>query len=151
MVKVLVQRYGRKDNLVYLLSKRKEMKESVRIIRFILIGTLNALITALVIWLTMSVLKCNYLVSNMAGYIAAQTNNFFWSKYWIFASHDGKFRREIPLFLIAFGCAYVAQFLALLLMVEVADLDEYLAQFLGLFVYGAVNFMMNKKVTFMDR
>ena len=26
--------------------------------------------------------------------------------------------------------------------------NEYLAQFLGLFIYGAVNYMMNKKITF---
>ncbi|KAB3960971.1 GtrA family protein, partial [Bacteroides uniformis] len=25
---------------------------------------------------------------------------------------------------------------------------EYLAQFLGLFIYGSVNFLMNKRVTF---
>ena len=52
------------------------------------------------------------------------------------------------LFLIAFGCAYCSQFLALLIMVEIFDLNEYLAQFLGLFIYGAVNYMMNKKITF---
>lgn len=127
------------------------MKESVRIVRFVLIGTLNALITALVIWLMMEELDCNYIATNITAYIVAQLNNFFWSKYWVFKSRDGRFRREIPLFLIAFVCAYASQFLALLLMVEILDLNEYLAQFLGLFVYGAVNFMMNKKVTFLHK
>lgn len=124
------------------------MKNSVRILRFALIGTLNALITAAVIWLMMDELDCNYLWSNITGYIAALINNFLWSKYWIFGSHTGKFRREIPLFLVAFGCAYAAQFVSLLLMVEVAGLNEYLAQFLGLFIYGAINFIMNKRLTF---
>ena len=96
----------------------------------------------------MHVLSCNYLWSNVAGYIAALINNFFWSKYWIFSSGDGKFLREVPLFLIAFGCAYGMQFLALLLMVEIFAMNEYVAQFLGLFVYGAVNFIMNRKLTF---
>ena len=42
-----------------------------------------------------------------------------------------------------------ARFLfSLLLMVELCDMNEYLAQFLGLFVYGAVNFSMNKRLTF---
>ena len=36
----------------------------------------------------------------------------------------------------------------LLLLVEGIGLNEYLGQFLGLFVYGAVNFLMNKKITF---
>ena len=55
------------------------MKESVRILRFIIVGTLNALITALVIWVLMEGLDCNYLWSNVAGYVAALINNFFWS------------------------------------------------------------------------
>ena len=116
--------------------------------RFILIGTLNALMTVLIVWLMMDKLDCNYIATNITAYVIAQINNFFWSKYWIFSSRTGKFRREIPLFLIAFGCAYCSQFLALLIMVEIFDLNEYLAQFLGLFIYGAVNYMMNKKITF---
>ncbi|MDH6357273.1 GtrA family protein [Parabacteroides sp. PF5-9] len=124
------------------------MKESVRILRFAIIGSLNALITAVVIWLMMDIFHCGYIISNIAGYIAALINNFFWSKYWIFGSSSGSFQREVPLFLIAFGCAYGAQFISLLLMVELLGINEYLAQFLGLFVYGAVNFVMNRKITF---
>ena len=131
-------------------SKRiiNSMKESVRILRFAMVGSANALNTTLVIWILMDILDCNYLWSNMAGYVAALVNNFFWSKYWVFSSGKGNFWKEIPLFLIAFGCAYATQFIFLLLMVEVIDLNEYLGQFLGLFVYGAVNFMMNKRLTF---
>lgn len=113
-----------------------------------MVGSLNALITAIVIWVLMDILDCNYLWSNVAGYVAALVNNFFWSKYWVFSSKEGKFWKEVPLFLIAFGCAYTIQFLFLLLMVEIIGLDEYLGQFLGLFIYGAVNFVMNKKITF---
>lgn len=117
--------------------------------RFVTVGTLNAMITATVIFLMMEKLDCNYMASNIVAYVVAQMNNFFWSKYWVFTARDGRFRREIPLFLIAFGCAYVAQFLVLLVLVEVIDLNEYLAQFLGLFVYGTVNFLLNKRVTFL--
>ena len=44
--------------------------------------------------------------------------------------------------------AYCAQFIFLIGLVEGLNCDEYLAQFLGLFVYGGVNFLMNKNVTF---
>jgi putative flippase GtrA len=39
----------------------------------------------------------------------------------------------------------------LVLMVECFHQDEYLSQFLGLFLYGLVNFLMNKFLTFPDR
>ncbi|MCD7978331.1 MAG: GtrA family protein [Tannerellaceae bacterium] len=124
------------------------MKESTRIIRFMIIGTLNALITALVIVGMMKGLGFDHVIANIVGYIAALINNFFWSKYWIFSSKKGKFRREVPLFLIAFGAAYGAQFLTLLGMVEILNWNEYISQFIGLFIYGTVNFLMNRKVTF---
>ena len=127
------------------------MKESVRIVRFAIVGTSNALITALVIWIGMEILRYNYLESNVAGYIAALINNFFWSKYWVFSSKVGSFWKEVPLFLLAFGSAYLAQFLFLLLLVEIFHMNEYLAQFLGLFIYGAVNFIMNRKITFTNK
>ena len=90
------------------------MKESTRIFRFAVIGTLNALITAVTIWFMMDELDINYMLSNVTAYILAQTHKF--------------------IFLIG--------------LVEGLNCDEYLAQFLGLFVYGGVNFLMNKKVTF---
>ena len=60
------------------------MKETTRIFRFVVIGTLNALITAATIGLAMGVLGIHYLASNVAAYVLAQTNNFLWCKYWIF-------------------------------------------------------------------
>lgn len=129
----------------------KNKRNSSQLIRFVIIGTLNALITALVVWIMMEILCFNYLWANVAGYIAALINNFFWSKYWVFAVGKGSFLRQSLLFLVAFAFAYCSQFLALLLMVEVLGLNEYVSQFLGLFVYGAVNFVLNKKITFVDK
>lgn len=126
-------------------SKKRNSKQ---IFRFVVAGTLNAVIIAAVVWFLMDELGCNYLWSNVAGYSAALINNFFWSKYWVFSSGKGRLLRESLLFLLAFGCAYATQFLFLLLLVEVIGMNEYLGQFLGLFVYGAVNFVMNKRVTF---
>lgn len=125
------------------------MKETTRIIRFAVIGTLNALITAATIGIMMGVLGIHYLASNVTAYVLAQTHNFIWCKYWIFPT-DKKSNtwRQVLLFLIAFGMAYVAQFLFLIILVELWDCNEYLAQFLGLFIYGTVNFLMNKRITF---
>lgn len=126
------------------------MKESVRILRFALIGTLNALITAFVIWLMMDKLSYDYIPANVTAYVTAQINNFIWSKYWIFPTENKKNSvwKQMLFFCTAFGLAYTAQFLFLVTLVECADVNEYLAQFLGLFIYGGVNFIINRKVTF---
>lgn len=128
------------------------MKESVRVVRFALIGTLNALIIAAVVFLMMNVAGDNYLLSNVVAYVIAQIHNFLWSKYWIFTS-GGKYKksntwRQVLLFVVAFTAAYVSQFLFLVGVVEGLQCNEYLGQFLGLFIYGAINFLMNRRLTF---
>lgn len=128
------------------------MKESVRIFRFIVIGTMNALIMALVVWLMMREMSFegDYMVANVTAYIIAQIHNFIWCKYWIFPVEKRKNNvwKQILFFCSAFGVAYTAQFLFLILLVEGLDVNEYLAQFLGLFIYGVANFIANKKITF---
>ena len=111
------------------------MKESVRIFRFIVIGTMNALIMALVVWLMMREMSFegDYMVANVTAYIIAQIHNFIWCKYWIFPVEKRKNNvwKQILFFCSAFGVAYTAQFLFLILLVEGLDVNEYLAQFLG--------------------
>ena len=126
------------------------MKESARIFRFAVIGTLNALIMAVTVWVMMDELDINYMLSNVTAYILAQIHNFIWCKYWIFPVEKRKNNvwKQILFFCSAFGVAYTAQFLFLILLVEGLDVNEYLAQFLGLFIYGAANFIANKKITF---
>lgn len=128
------------------------MKESVRIFRFIVIGTMNALIMALVVWLMMKEMSFDgdYMVANITAYLIAQIHNFLWCKYWIFPVEIKKnsIWKQILLFCSAFAVAYTAQFLFLVLLVEGLDVNEYLAQFLGLFIYGGANFLANKKITF---
>ena len=129
------------------------MKESIRIFRFIVIGTLNALIVALVVWLMMKNLSFDgdYMLANITAYVIAQTHNFLWCKYWIFPTEEQQKHclwQQVVFFASAFIVAYTAQFLFLVLLVEGLGVNEYLAQFLGLFVYGSVNFMANKRITF---
>ncbi len=128
------------------------MKESVRIFRFIVIGTMNALIMALVVWLMMKEMSFDgdYMVANITAYLIAQIHNFIWCKYWIFPVENQKSSIcfQILFFCSAFAVAYTAQFLFLVLLVEGLDVNEYLAQFLGLFIYGGANFLANKKITF---
>ena len=126
------------------------MKEPVRIFRFAVVGTLNAIITAIVVWLMMHIEGEDYITANIVAYVVAQVHNFVWCKYWIFPTESRKnsLWKQMLFFGMAFGIAYSAQFLFLISLVEAGDVNEYLAQFLGLFIYGTVNFITNKKITF---
>jgi len=115
------------------------VRESRRIFRFAVIGTLNALIIAAVIWLMMDELDIDYMLSNITAYVIAQTHNFIWCKHWIFPLDDKE--KKSNTWRQEFYLPEVEKHGAL-------NCDEYLAQFLGLFIYGGVNFIMNRRITF---
>jgi putative flippase GtrA len=52
------------------------------------------------------------------------------------------------LFCTAFGIAYGIQLLFVILMIEAIGIKEFTAQFIGIIIYGAVNFMVNNRITF---
>lgn len=110
-------------------------------------GMSNALITY-IIYVTMRWVDFPPGISNAIGYLAALINSFIWSKIWVFQTRKTNLWREIFYFCIAFLLAYGCQFAFFRTMIFHADINEYLVQFLGLFIYGAVNFIMNRKVTF---
>jgi len=72
--------------------------------RFMIIGTLNALIIAGVVAVMNELLHCNYVISNIVAYTLAQIHNFLWCRYWIFISPDRKttFGQQALLFLRRF-------------------------------------------------
>lgn len=128
-----------------------EKEEVNRILRFCVVGFSNFVIISLTVWIMMHLLGKTVYVANVVAYTLAIASSFVWNKIWVFKSAHGSVAREILFYLMAFGCAYLLQLVFLFCMVEFAGLNEYLAQFLGLFVFGATNFTMNKLLTFKKR
>ena len=58
---------------------------------------------------------------------------------------------KLVLFAIAVGSAYGAQFLFLILMVEVGHVKKIVAQFLGMYIYGAINCIAKKRFTYKEK
>lgn len=126
------------------------MKTSTLVLRFAIVGTLNFLVITVIVWLLMHV-DVDYKMANVVGYTIAQIHNFVWCKYWIFPIMEGPKRstmKQIGLFLVAFACSFGAQFLLTVTLVEKLNFNEYVGQFIGLLLYGVINFTMNRRLTF---
>lgn len=130
------------------MPKKKDKEETVRILKFCAVGFSNALVTAIVVYIMMHLLSYDYIISNICGYILAVANSFIWNKIWVFQARNTNVWKEIMLFAFAFIIAYLSQFIFLLILVEHLDVNEYWAQFAGLFIYGGINFVMNRVLTF---
>ena len=125
------------------------MKKAIKqAIKYGVVGVINTLITAVVIWVMMKLLGCSDVVSNVVGYIAGVLNSFIWNKKWTFKSTE-KWIGSAIRFGVVFGICYLLQ-LGLLVFVlnPYLAIDPYYNQLIAMAFYTAINFVMNKFYTF---
>jgi putative flippase GtrA len=125
------------------------MKKAIKqAIKYGVVGVINTLITAVVIWIMMKLLGCSDVVSNVVGYIAGVLNSFIWNKKWTFKSTE-KWMGGAIRFGVVFGICYLLQ-LGLLVFVlnPYLAIDPYYNQLIAMAFYTAINFVMNKFYTF---
>ena len=120
----------------------------LRVMRFVGVGFSNVVIISLTVWIMMHLCQADMLPANITAYAIALVNNFVWNKLWVFRARGGNLLREIALNLIAYGTAYLLQLGCSFALADLLGMNEYVAQFIGLFVFGATNFIMNKLLTF---
>ena len=125
-----------------------EKKSVGEIIRFAIVGTSNFVIIMVVAWLLAEQVGINFYAANCVAYVLAFVNNFYWNRVWVFKSRSTAVRRQFLLFLTAYAVAYLVQLATVALFKQVGGDEENLANFIGLFPFGATNFMMNKFLTF---
>ena len=123
-------------------------EEFLRVMRFVVVGFSNFVIISLTVWIMMHHCQADMLPANITAYAIALVNNFVWNKLWVFRARGGNLLREIALNLIAYGTAYLLQLGCSFALADLLGMNEYVAQFIGLFVFGATNFIMNKLLTF---
>lgn len=127
-------------------------EENLRqVMKFAAVGLSNFLIFSLVIWFMMDVCGEGMIVSNVTAYAIAWVNFFVWNRVWVFKPARGHVARELFLNLAAYLSAYLLQLGFTYLLVARAGMDEILAQYYGLLVFGTANFLLNKKLVFKQR
>lgn len=111
-------------------------------------GTANFLIIMAVSWLLMHLFSINFYVANIVAYVLALVNNFYWNRIWVFRSTEGRMGRQALMFLAAYGIAYLVQLGVIAVLVQWVGVNKDLANFIGLFPFGATNFLLNKFFAF---
>lgn len=118
------------------------------IIRFAIVGIANFLIIMAVSWLLMHLFGINFYDANIVAYVLALVNNFYWNRIWVFRSTGERMGRQALMFLAAYGIAYLVQLGVIAVLVQWLGVNKDLANFIGLFPFGATNFLLNKFFAF---
>ena len=135
-------------------------KTFIQLVKYLLVGVMNTLITLAVIFVCKIYLGINPYVSNALGYLAGLINSFMWNRKWVFRS-NGKMSREALHFLCGFMVCYSVQFgVVLLLNQSWFGSTRYMLPFgiiitgygvatlLGNVCYTLTNFIYNRVITF---
>ena len=123
-------------------------EEFLRVMRFVVVGFSNFVIISLTVWIMMHLCQADMLPANITAYAIALVNNFVWNKQGGLRARPGNRQRQIALTLRAYGPADLRQLGCSFALADLLGMNEYVAQFIGLFVFGATNFIMNKLLTF---
>lgn len=116
-------------------------------IKYGLVGVVNTLITAAVIWVMMKIFGASDVLSNITGYIAGLINSFIWNKKWTFESSVSWVSGAVK-FGVVFIVCYLLQLGVLLYLNKTLTIDTYYNQLIAMVFYTVINFVMNKFYTF---
>ena len=135
-------------------------KTFLQLVKYLLVGVMNTIITLAVIFVCKIYLGINPYVSNALGYLAGLINSFMWNRKWVFRS-NGKMSREALHFLCGFMVCYSVQFgVVWLLNQSWFGSTRYMLPFgiiitgygvatlLGNVCYTLTNFIYNRVITF---
>lgn len=115
--------------------------------RFLLVGVANTAVGYAIIFFVMYLVGASPEVSNFVGYFSGLLLSYVLNRHFTFKSiqrRSGEFAR----FLVVFGIAYTANFLALLFFIRVILIDPGVSQILAGCVYIVASYLLNKYYVF---
>lgn len=130
------------------------MKNNNELIKFLMVGVLNTIIGASVMFVAYNFFGLNYWISTSLNYIVAGTFSFFANKKFTFKS-EGKTFQKIILFIITLiFCYFVAFYLSkkITFFIDISNkkLKENISMLLGMVIYTVLNFILQKKIVFRE-
>src|SRR5512139_1279357 len=120
---------------------------SLRIVRYLAVGTLNTLTGLLVIYACKWPAGFGDVTSNLIGYGVGILLGFQLNKKWTF-DHQGSYLPSLVRYLAVLCCAYVVNLATVLYSINVLGLNSYLAQALGIGPYTLIGYLGSRHFAF---
>ena len=121
--------------------------EAGRFGKFVIVGIINTAVTYIV-FVILRLFGATPEISNAIGYVAGVANSFIWNKRWVFQTKGTNVWRELTAFLLIFLLCYGIQFLAFTTMIHRWNMNEHIAQLIGMGIYTILNYMLNRTLAF---
>jgi hypothetical protein len=128
------------------------MKKNNELLNFIIIGILNTLIGAMIMFIAYNIFRLGYWLSTSLNYIIAGTFSFYANKTYTFKS-EGQVLKRIVLFILTVLICYLVSFniskgITNCINIQNIKLKENISMIIGMIVYTILNFVLQKTVVF---
>lgn len=116
--------------------------------KYCLVGASGFVVNLLIFWLMITSFGAHYWVAGTVSFAVAVTNNFILNKYWTFGRSEGDFLAQAGRFLIISVSSWALNMFMLRLLIEDANLNQYVAQAFAISMVTISNFLGNKLWSF---
>lgn len=123
-----------------------------RAVKFALVGSSGVLVNMGFFFIFNEIIRLAYQISSIIAIEIAIINNFIWNAYWTWkdrktANVKEKRIRFLKYHLIT-GASSLMNYGILILLVEAAHMNKYIANLIGILIAMGFNFILNHKWTF---
>jgi len=118
------------------------------IVKYGLVGVINTLITAIIMFTLMNLFSVSLRLSNLIGYAAGFINSFILNKNWTFKAGNSSTLHQFLKFTGVFAVCFLLQHYLVLLLVEKLLVDKNISALIGMVFYTVVSYIINKIFTF---
>ncbi len=126
-----------------------------QVMRFGLVGLVNTAVGLITYWVVIYLDESLYQLGNILGFLLSVLCAWFLSRHFVFNEHKASGRRDglrtLLRSYLSYGGTTALAALLLYLLIEIWQVDPYMAPVLTLFVTVPANFLLNKFWTFAGR
>jgi len=127
------------------MKNKKIWKLFWQFFKFGIVGISNTLISY-IIYTALVAVHFHYLIASVIGFICSVINSFYWNNKYVFGNQqkDNILKSFIKTFLSYAGTGLILANILLYCMVELLEVNVYLAPVINLIVTVPLNFLLNK-------
>lgn len=127
-----------------------------KLIKFLLVGVINTLVGASVMFILYNAVHCSYWFSSAMNYVVGGIVSYFLNKFFTFQNKEKSFKQIIIFILNLLVCYLVAYVLAKIIICQIfasysVSVQENIAMVVGMILYTGLNYIGQRILVFKER
>ncbi|MCM8709617.1 GtrA family protein [Clostridium sp. SYSU_GA19001] len=120
----------------------------IKLLKFLIVGGINTLISLLVFYILNKILAVNYFISSACGYICGMFNSYILNKKWTFEDSDNNILSQFIKFAAINGISLLINLFAMYILIDKLYIDSFIAQIFATVFSTASNYIGSRVLVF---